>query len=506
MHFDNNSKSSNSRHDKIYDKGKKKGGFFGLLIKIFFALVILGLVLVGGLFLWARTTPQYAMGKWLISIHDKNPDEFEKYIDYDRIVDNVIQEGIESQVEAGEEPVEGVNELVEFLRPSLVSAAKEAVREQVEKGDFAKDSSLSTQDQGFLKYLAIPGSYSFNWEKVSDDEYQVNLDEEVDTTLTWSKIAGNWKITNVKNFEELVGEDQLNNSLEGSEESETTEGSLDQEIEANGFKFSILETQKGSEVETLAFFGDYRGITIKENEEWLAITLLVVNNSGEDTRLAVTSDEYILTVGETQVDTIELFGNSTNYNLLANDYLVDTIFFPVDKDASSVKLSFPPKAQESLFETTGRSSSVVFNIDNFSYESDQVLTPLSLETLNIPDTFSFDDIDIEVKKADLNAKSDNSFSTPQDGNKFVKVDLGITNNSNSSTFFSSQYELKGATGQYYPIDYISIDPDKSVNKKIEAGDTLTGSIAFQVPKDEDLFYLYFSDFGSDEGAKVFELK
>lgn len=98
------------------------------------------------------------------------------------------------------------------------------------------------------------------------------------------------------------------------------------------------------------------------------------------------------------------------------------------------------------------------------------------------------------------------FNKPDDGKKFVAVDLSVTNNSAESQAISSliQMDLKDATGQVYDVDFTAslAAGGASPDGELAPGETLRGQVGFQVPTDAQGLQFAFDGelFG---GGKVF---
>jgi len=90
------------------------------------------------------------------------------------------------------------------------------------------------------------------------------------------------------------------------------------------------------------------------------------------------------------------------------------------------------------------------------------------------------------------------FSKPDEGKKFVAVDVILVNQSESSTSVSSmlQMELKDATSQVYEADFMAstaIDVS-SPDGEISPGERVRGQVGFQVPEDAtDLVFVFDAD-------------
>ncbi len=80
---------------------------------------------------------------------------------------------------------------------------------------------------------------------------------------------------------------------------------------------------------------------------------------------------------------------------------------------------------------------------------------------------------------------EDDFATPDDGKKFIAVDMVIVNQSDEAVSISTmlQMALKDETGQNYPVDFMAgmaID-ESSVDGELAPGERVRGKIGFQVP-------------------------
>lgn len=79
------------------------------------------------------------------------------------------------------------------------------------------------------------------------------------------------------------------------------------------------------------------------------------------------------------------------------------------------------------------------------------------------------------------------FSKPDEGNKFIAVDVLFVNTSNSSASISSmlQTSLKDETGQKYTIDFMATTATKkdAPDGELSAGERIRGTVGFQIPQD-----------------------
>jgi hypothetical protein len=96
----------------------------------------------------------------------------------------------------------------------------------------------------------------------------------------------------------------------------------------------------------------------------------------------------------------------------------------------------------------------------------------------------------------------NEFAKPDEGKKFIAVELVIVNASKNSTSISSlaQMELKDSSGQKYAVDFLASTAagSKAPEGEIAAGEKVRGKVGFAVPVDAKglIFVFDASLFGS----------
>ena len=127
-----------------------------------------------------------------------------------------------------------------------------------------------------------------------------------------------------------------------------------------------------------------------------------------------------------------------------------------------------------------------------------------MTTFEVGDIIEIGDLVLVVNSVTFPAGDD--FNQPDDGKKFVAVDLSITNNTDSAQAVSSmlQMNLKDATGQGYSIDLTALvaTGGTSPDGELAPGETIRGQVGYQVPVAvQGLVFVFDGDiFGS---GKVF---
>lgn len=191
------------------------------------AVISAGLVLcllTGGLLYinWKRS-PVYSIkqaGKAWYS-HDKAL--FEKYVDLDALLDNVIDRYMDDAIKENAEETDPDMQvfamgIAGFLKPMVVSMAKEMVVASIEPANEAEAQAETEKDINLkrVKTLSKEGDRASVEIIVSDPE----TGEEIRLVLGLSKAEGFWKIDDVSNSTEILEnwetelEDMLGNGQE----------------------------------------------------------------------------------------------------------------------------------------------------------------------------------------------------------------------------------------------------------------------------------------------------
>ncbi len=127
-----------------------------------------------------------------------------------------------------------------------------------------------------------------------------------------------------------------------------------------------------------------------------------------------------------------------------------------------------------------------------------------ITTFEVGDIIEIGDLGLVVNEVTFPTGDD--FNQPDDGKKFIVVDLSITNNTDTAQAISSllQMEIKDATGQSYDVDLMAsvAAGGASPDGELAPGETLRGQVGYQVPVGaQDLVFVFDGDvFGS---GKVF---
>lgn len=110
--------------------------------------------------------------------------------------------------------------------------------------------------------------------------------------------------------------------------------------------------------------------------------------------------------------------------------------------------------------------------------------------------------ELTVKAVTKDYKSGNQFLKPESGNQYVKIDVTIKNNTEDSIDVASyEFKILDSNGVYHDTNYILKNSLSST--KVVKGGVLSGSISFEVPKNDDnLKLVYTPSFWSDENVEI----
>ena len=177
-----------------------------------------------------------------------------------------------------------------------------------------------------------------------------------------------------------------------------------------------------------------------------------------------------------------------------------SVGFQVPQDAKGLQFVF----DSSVFGSGGR---IFVDLGDEPIVVDvpaEITGETAATTFEVGDIIEIGNLGLIVNEVSFPAGDD--FTQPDAGNKFIAVDLSITNNTNESQAISSllQMNLKDGTGQLYDVDLISqvASGGTSPDGELAPGETLRGQVAYQIPVDaQDLVFVFDGDvFGS---GKVF---
>ena len=134
----------------------------------------------------------------------------------------------------------------------------------------------------------------------------------------------------------------------------------------------------------------------------------------------------------------------------------------------------------------------------------EVIGETQQETFNVGDIVEIGDFTITVNGVSSPAGDD--FSKPDEGNKFVVVDVTVENKTTEPAAISSmlQMSLKDQTGQTYDVDIFAsaASGGSTPDGELAPGEKMRGQVGYQVPVDATgLVFVFDADvFGA---GKVF---
>lgn len=110
--------------------------------------------------------------------------------------------------------------------------------------------------------------------------------------------------------------------------------------------------------------------------------------------------------------------------------------------------------------------------------------------------------ELTVKTVKKNYETGSQFLKPDTDNQYVKIDLSIKNNTDNSINVSPfEFKILDSSGVYHDTNFILKDPITST--KIAKGGNLSGSISFEVPKNDDnLKLIYTPSLWSDDHVEI----
>jgi len=114
------------------------------------------------------------------------------------------------------------------------------------------------------------------------------------------------------------------------------------------------------------------------------------------------------------------------------------------------------------------------------------------EAYKIGDIVKVGDYTFTLNNFTDNVASGNQFIAPKAGNRFIKVNLTIENNSKEKTTISSllQMYLKDGEGTKYQQTFLP--SQKQVDGELLAGDKIKGDLVYEVPKTASDFKFYYN--------------
>nr|BBH94645.1 hypothetical protein KTA_28440 [Thermogemmatispora argillosa] len=98
------------------------------------------------------------------------------------------------------------------------------------------------------------------------------------------------------------------------------------------------------------------------------------------------------------------------------------------------------------------------------------------------------------------------FSHPKAGHTYLLIDVSLKNLSNSEQEVSSlmNFTLRDSSGQQMDVAIVSSAP-KSPDGKVEAGEQIRGTLAYEVPRSEHQYTLAFVSDLLDSGQTIWDI-
>lgn len=238
--------------------------------------------------------------------------------------------------------------------------------------------------------------------------------------------------------------------------------------------------------------------------QFVAVDLLVVNQGDRSANLSTLAQMSLKDNADRRY-TIDLLaasainGAAPEGELTPGERLRGGIGFQVPGDAGELTFVF----DGGLF-TSGRTF-VAMGASPMRVEPPTALGGTAApESYGVGEAISAGDLTITVNGVETPEGA--QFAQPNAGNRFVVVDLSITNTGNQAANVSTllQMKLKDATGRQYNLDLMATTAASGAapEGELAPGETLRGPVGFQVPGDaEGLAFVFNGNVFS--GGKVF---
>lgn len=111
----------------------------------------------------------------------------------------------------------------------------------------------------------------------------------------------------------------------------------------------------------------------------------------------------------------------------------------------------------------------------------------------VGDVISYKGKEITVKSVDRNYNTGNEFSKPKEGKEFVRVHLFIENKSDEKMSYNAfNWEMQDSTGDIKSQTF-AVDDNNLSSGELAKGGKKTGTIVFEVPKDDKNLTLHHKD-------------
>jgi hypothetical protein len=175
---------------------KNKKAFFKKFLIAIIILVLILLITIGAFVFWIKTTPQYAMSRWLVSIREKDYDSFISYIDLDKVANSRIQKEIE-RLNLQDSQTDILALKNSFLT-SLKSNLEKDLEESIKSGLILEN--LKKEYPEISREIIVPGMFfSLDWESLDENKQKVKFkNSNQEFYLVWQKSnQGDWQIIEI---------------------------------------------------------------------------------------------------------------------------------------------------------------------------------------------------------------------------------------------------------------------------------------------------------------------
>jgi len=233
-----------------------------------------------------------------------------------------------------------------------------------------------------------------------------------------------------------------------------------------------------------------------EGKKFIAVDLILVNQS--ESPISVSSMlQMKLKDATAQVYNVDfaasmaISGNSPDGEISPGERVRGQVGFQVPEDATGLVFVFDADVWGTgkVFVALGPEPVLVEPPEELPGEQTQTV-------FAIGDVIEIGDLTLTVNE--VSSPPGDSFNKPDEGNKFVVVDVTIKNQSSEAASVSSmlQMSLKDNTGQGYDVDLMAsaASGGATPDGEIAPGETIRGQVGFQVPEDAtDLVFVFDAD-------------
>lgn len=355
----------------------------------------------------------------------------------------------------------------------------------------------------FLAALACSESSSPELVATSESQQTNESEEVVNEDLEDEVVSEDSEVTS--EVEDETSEDSQQTDETSSEEieeetEEETEDVEDSVTESTTDIFAVGDViSSGDTILTVLGWEDVPGndfTTPEEGNKFISVEAIIVNQS-EETISISTIIQMQLKDGLNQVYDVDFLASTVidsgglDGELAAGESVRGKVGFQVPVESSDLQLTYTA----GLFDT----SKVFINLGSgpISLEPPSEIAGASeQEIFNLGEVISIGDSSVVVlgwQEPELD-----DFTTPEEGKRFIEVEVIIVNQSNTSANISSllQMTLKDDLSQTYDVDFAAATLSKTggVDGELVAGERVRGPVGFQVPIDATgLLFVFDAD-------------